>query len=179
MTRISLPPEVVAVAREWNDKILSTGLASTPNYTGFRTPERFFHGYLGELAVASCLDANGIIYRHRVSLTGRSDDADFDVWIHGEQKKLEVKTGSKQSYRFFIMPEKQKVEADIYVGARINAEDPCEVELMGALSRDEVLACPVDDLRGRGVPTRKKLYEELWSMDALLSELDRKRAIRA
>jgi hypothetical protein len=172
MIIVTLSVSEVEKARQWSDEILATGLADTPNYTGFRTPDRFFHGYIGELALSNWFRDSGLLYHHRVVLKGRRAGSEFFLWINEERQEVEVKTSSKPSYKKLMLPEKQKLDAELYFGTRIENENPCSVSLHGFLAKWEVEKLPVKDF-GWNVDTRYCEYPAMRAMDDLLPYIDR------
>jgi len=172
MVIVPLTTTEVESARKWSDEILGTGLADTPNYTGFRTPDRFFHGYIGELALSNWFRDAGLLYHHRVFLKGSRAGSEFFLWINEERQEVEIKTSSKPNYKKFMLPERQKLDAELYFGARIENENPCSVSLHGFLAKWEIEGLSIGDF-GLKVPTRYCEYTAMRAMSDLLPYIDR------
>ena len=142
-------------------------LRATPNYTGIERPDRFAVGYLGEFAVSEYLFDSGVKHVHRIHLDGHSQRSEFLVGERegGPTLELEVKTAAQERYKNFMFPAAQKIDADIFVGARIESPMICAVALWGWLPRSEVEALPIDDF-GHG-PTRHCLLADMLDLAEL------------
>lgn len=164
----------VRAARQWADTIMATDTMLTPNYTGISTPDRFFIGYLGELAVAAFLQMNDCRHRHRVDTRGRSCDSEFVVWRRdGRPAKLEVKCASSPMHTRLMMPAAQRLDGDVYVGCRLehSSAEGAEVSVHGWLTRAEVRALPVRTFATYSTPTRHAMLDRLRPLASLLSFL--------
>ena len=173
MLTVVLGKTAVADARRWQAEVLAR-LATTPNYTGLEAPDRFFHGYLGELAVMSLLSELGCVARHVVCTNGHSQHSEITVWRNGAKRSVDVKTASQPGHSFLLFPVAQHDHPDLYVGARIEMIDERDqravISVHGYLSRDEALALPVaSDLI---VPAHKALLSELHSLLAFANKAD-------
>lgn len=174
MHRIEMTPVEIATATLWATTVEKL-VRGKENYTGLSAHDRYFHGYLGELAVARWLKAGDKLFQHRVFLSGRREESEFVVWKGGERKYLEVKTAADASHRNFMMPVRQRVDAAIYVGTRLEIAESVVV-IEGALPRSRVEGLPVRDF---GVPARYCPFATMDAPDVLLGILDGTRVMYA
>lgn len=173
--QIQLGAESCALARSWSNLILRADrMRNTPNYTGLSMPDRYYIGFLGELAFAQWLDGHHVPYTHRVCLSGQSSANEFSIDSRDAgTMSVEIKTGSVATHRHFMYPAAQTNKCgDVNVGARVemNAVDGAILRLMGWLNRSEAEHLPVRELRVR---TRSTTYENMRAMPALLERLSR------
>lgn len=147
----------VLLAHQWDAAIKATGLEDRDNYTGSIRPDRYFVGYLGEIAVAKMFDAFGIGYVHRVTLTGKSSQSEFMVSeASGGRVQIEVKTAGEPTHRELMYPSKQHDKKAAYlVGARIERSGPfhTDVSVLGWITREQADALPVSTVGHHTIPT--------------------------
>jgi hypothetical protein len=159
-------------ARIWSDKVLAR-LERLPNYTGLSAPDRYYFGYIGEIAFRDLLWLRGCKWFYQARLDGRADSEDFVVWPRylGRTWSVNVKNASKVYHRKVMMPEKQwqKHKHNIYVGTRMLAPDLISIEGYAPwkeFSENSVVE-QVD------VETRSCLFSKLFDMEMLLAGLER------
>jgi len=166
---IQLSSEAVDKAYEWQRKIFSTGIERFKNRTGVAPPKnRYAIGYMGEFAFEWLLQSRKLPYVHMAIPNGKHHGPDF----YCAGKSIDVKTAPVPTHRFFMVPEDYELEAEIYVGAKI--EDPAKerptIIMCGWLRRDEVTGLPVKEF-GKNCPTRYMALDDLRAIDTLLDYL--------
>lgn len=122
MIEIILTDKIKSKAREWADKISKTRtLTHYSNYTRLNIDDRYYYGYLGEIAFWKVLHDHHSNYKYEPKFDGKSDGCDFIV----NGKKVDVKTASKSTYRNIMLPKSQWVSKyrDYYVGVQINGDE--------------------------------------------------------
>jgi hypothetical protein len=147
-------------------------LRQTTNYTGLTRPDRYVHGYLGDLAFESVLKDHGIRYQAHRRTDGQSDRADFTVWKRGRPFDVDVKTAAQAHYRRIMFPDAQWVrkQVDLYVGARLEGH---HVAILGFASRSDAVNWDVSTFGNHDVPTRSAPFSELRPIGEMLAHLDR------
>lgn len=176
---VRLDESALTLASVWQDAILSADLESRPNYTGLHRPNRFLIGYLGELAVARLLEQWGVIYVHRVNLTGKTSASEFLARMVGRNVSLEVKTAGDPTHQRLMFPAAQHDHsADFLIAARVEALEPfqADVSVWGYLTGEQAHSLPVGEF-GLGVATRHCRLTELNPIADLLNTLDRVRRV--
>lgn len=111
-------------AREWSNNVLDSSIKYHSNYTGISKEDRYYFGYLGELAFWKVLYQNNKEYQYEPKFDGLSDDRDFFIFIKGKKKKVDIKTASKGFYKNIMLPKKQwlKKKSDYYIGIRLEGD---------------------------------------------------------
>lgn len=114
----------------------------TENWIGSANKERYFVGYLGELAlvqllwVRKCRD-----FYYRPTFTGRSEPQDF---VMGDRRTIDVKTNDINNYKvqYLLVSDKarQRSRCDVFIAAH---RHKYLIEFGGWLTGDEVMALPV------------------------------------
>ena len=106
-------------ARDWSNTIMKR-LPPTPNYTGIEKKDRFYYGFLGELAFEELLRVRHKKAIHKVILNGKSQDEDFLCSFLIGDKKVDIKTSPLSYARWMLFPKSQYAEQGyIYVGVRL------------------------------------------------------------
>lgn len=96
-------------ARQLADEVIGTGIEKNPNYTGLSMPDRYFFGYLGELAVVEMLSRENKAFEYQPQTNGQSDDgSDITVFMLKQPIGVDVKTASRHHHRFIMIPESQR-----------------------------------------------------------------------
>lgn len=181
--RVLVTAEQCRRAREWERTVFGR-LPRTPNHTGLTESDRFFTGFVGELALANALWARGVTYCHRVYLTGRTGKyGEITTWIGETEQRvvLDVKTGSKALYQKMMMPMSQSIERGvIYVAARFaeRMNDPSgeggeamAVDLMGWENYSGILDKTTTDTGNVKTATRSMLLENMRDIEELFGKL--------
>ena len=174
---VTLLPDEIALARQYDDELKSLGIAvdGTDPWHLRAAGDRFFYGYLGELAFGAYLTICGVIYQHRITLDGHSDAPEFKVVMDGHWRSLDVKTATNPTHQLMAQPARQALDADIYVGVRARSES--QFEIWGWMPLEEWSEVPLRDL-GLGVPTRACRLDELADIESLVERLDTVRRVR-
>lgn len=155
-------------ARSWSDAIMSRpNIKAKPNYTGIAAEDRFYFGFLGEIAFARWLEQIGARYVWRVSLEGRSETPEFTVFVDDKLVTIDVKTASKPRHEKMMQPHSQECDADLYVGAKVF--DGEWVQLHGWTDRETLANVPPAEF-GHG-PTRAIQLEALIGLEHLAPKL--------
>lgn len=128
MITIPITEEIKDRSLRYAKSIESTGLYSTPNYTGLNEENRFYYGYVGELCFDVYLKSVGADYKFEVRADGKPGGGDFILYRKGGFITLDVKTASKSFYTKIMLPKEQmkKYKYDVYVGLRLLNGD-CEI----------------------------------------------------
>lgn len=138
------------------------------NYTNLNADSRWYYGFLGELVFLRYLQQHYIQHRYEPAFTGR-DITDFNVYsLTSEQwAGIDVKTASKPSHRYLMLPDAQLQShpSGVYVGVRINNADQGEV--LGWCLKTDLQ--PITDL-DLPVPTSGMAFSELKDIDRLISQ---------
>ena len=139
---IALNREEVALARRWSDEVLANvrGRSST----GLELPDRYFHGYMGEIGTDKVLNGWAVPHLFRVCTNGRSQKTEF--WVEGPagREKLEVKTSSELWHKNMLINVTHNLDdASLYVGAKLLRVD----ESIGA--ELDLRCCTLEWLRPR------------------------------
>lgn len=90
------------------------------NYTGISIDDRFYIGYLGELAFQKLLHDANKQYSYVPTTDGKAGGADFVVIAHRELE-IEIKTTAHPNAEHILIPQKQfeLYIYDIYIGVQI------------------------------------------------------------
>lgn len=177
---VALSGEEVKLARKLSDRIAKTPTMTLRNYTGLSMADRYFNGFLGEIAMKRWLEGAGVNHEWKPKTDGKSHAGDFTVYRKGQPLKLDVKTASKGYYTKCMFPEVQfrAHRVDIYVCARVNTTarlDAAEaVELHGWKPFRDVVYWNLD-ADSLAIPTRWEYLSELHPMAELAAELDQRR----
>lgn len=163
----------IDMARELSNQVVRA--LRGKNHTRLSALDRYFHGYLGELAVREWLTEHSKKNVHRVLANGKSQPAEFTVWQKKTdlQMRLEVKTSSKPEHRYLMFPQAQPLDFDCVLSVRLDLPQS-KAEIMGWLSRRDVAGLrvePFDFGNGHTVNTRVCLYEKLYQPQRLLDQL--------
>ncbi len=108
-------------AQKANDAIIAR-LPNNPNYTGMHYPNRFYNGFLGELAFRQLLKDRHKSAIYHFSLTGKSAKEDFNGSFIFGNRTIDVKTESENSKQFKLLVNKQQhahQAYDFYVGIKL------------------------------------------------------------
>lgn len=138
------------------------------NYTGIVAPERYYVGCIGELGLARYFRDTGAAYRHRLVCDGRSDPAEFVVWVDGLHCHLDVKTRSQSRHDLFLVLDSQLAKdcSRFYLGAQLCREAGA-LRLWGWLTRTEVMALPSKSFGSWGAPSRYHPLNQMRPMETL------------
>lgn len=118
MKSIQITDEMLVKAHEW-EAIVTRGMKAGGNYTGLEIKNRFFYGYLGELALFSFLKTAGKKCEYNVELTGKSGRQDFTFHFPIGARSIDTKTTSKPTYPYFLLAKSQPHPYDYYIGIRL------------------------------------------------------------
>jgi hypothetical protein len=163
----------VETARGYSDAVLATGLERRKNYTDLNRPDRYFHGYIGELSFRNALLYFGKRCHYVAKLAGRSDGgSDIFVWssASGKKRSVNVKTASEARYRKLMLPERQfkRHPCDVFVAARI-LDGLTAIRFEGWIMYEELAKREPEHVK---VLTRSCKFDELRGMDELFSTLE-------
>lgn len=178
---VLLYPGEVGLARAYA-KLVTVNLKRTPNYTGLSAPDRFFHGYLGELAVRHYARMLGLRHRYRVITDGNSQRSEFLLaWgDSGRVFGLEVKTASKAWHQKVMLPAAQKLDFEILLAVRLAHVDEdrgeCEATIHGWLTPEDVRALPVGTFPPHTTPTRHAELRQLRALSEVAPHFEQERA---
>lgn len=176
--RVEFDEEMVAEARRLEARVKKTRTLQGRHPDGLEEPDRYFIGYLGELAFARLLTEAGRWFKWAPRTDGKADNGDFTVSHRGVSWCLDVKTASKPHYTRLMMPKTQLERVgravDIYVAARVlrpilggPIREGSEVEFHGWVCRHDFLR-NAEVYEGRGVPTYSMPFVALHPMTALI-----------
>lgn len=130
MTRIPVTATMKQRARWLSDQIKHIHGPNDNNYTRLYADDRFYYGYLGELATCEYLSRIGRRIDYTLQIKGGPDDGDFHFHMdHGNVWKADVKTATKHFHRNMMMPQAQayRHQYDIYIGAQLLSGDHAAV----------------------------------------------------
>ncbi len=124
METIEIIAEMALKARKLAGKANKEVSKLGPNYTGLEAQERYYNGYLGELAFLSWLREKEIKAIYTPRIKGKSDAGDFILFgmITGLRRTVDVKSASKAFHANIMLPEAQmeRHKKDYYIGIKIN-----------------------------------------------------------
>lgn len=140
------------------------------NYTGLSAEGRWYCGFLGELVFLKWLQQHYIRHRYEPEFIGR-DVTDFYVWplnFGGNKVGIDVKTASKGSHRYLMLPEAQLAShpSEIYVGVRLSQMET-KGEVLGWARKADLKLIEDVELK---VPTVGVLFDELRPMSKILEQ---------
>jgi hypothetical protein len=172
MVPVPITEEMRAEARQLSDEVLEN-LKHNPrygqNYTGLSAPDRFYNGYLGELAVLDLFQTHNKSGIYHVNTSGFADEAEFEL-DQGLPRMLlaDVKTASQPTHRQIMMPAKQMEihKAHYYIGVRLNGD---YAEVWGYCSGSDFQVS--ESFGGKGVRTKYRKLSELTSIFDLMSRM--------
>lgn len=156
---------MIFTAREMEAEVLSN-LKDTPNYTGFSEKNRYFNGFLGELAFEKFLKAYKIKYTYEVKLDGKSQGSDFVIILH-RPLQVEIKTSAHPNATQLLIPEKQLNHRsfDMYVGIKL--QDTL-AKIYGYCFKDELGFKP-EGYNSAKIPTYYRDFNKLYPIENLES----------
>jgi hypothetical protein len=126
-------------ARDYDTKINELDLMKTANYTNCSIPDRYYKGYLGELAFHLYLIKHNIDHVWNTNTLGVSDNGDFII----NGKSFDIKTTGVSHYENFLVSTAQmKHYRDYYVFAKIV---DTKVLFFGLLTNSEVNKLPIHE----------------------------------
>ena len=164
MQTIEITPEIILKARKLAAKVNRVVSKFGPNYTGLEAQERYFNGYLGELAFLNWLRENKIKSIYTPKIKGKSAAGDFILFgmVTGQKKTVDVKTASKAFHRNIMLPEAQmeRHKKDYYIGVKINGN---YAEIWGFCRAKDFLL----DSSGFDNSQVSTLFKSLDSLDSL------------
>lgn len=163
---------MVERSRAWESSIQSTATMKTENYVPIKNAERYFIGYLGELALETVLYSANIRFDYKPRLDGIADCGDFTVYRHGRPNSADVKTAAKEFHQNFMIPEAQRAKhrSDLYIGARLTHNT---VQIIGWMTRRDCENLPVDVFHTDKTPTAFCPLDLLRDIADLIGCLDR------
>jgi hypothetical protein len=125
MIIIPLTKQIKDEARRLSDEVIKN-LPPTANYTHISARDRFYIGYLGELAFAELVKGKKVT--HNINTSGSSQDEDFYAYCKTVDKKIDIKSTNHPNGRYIMIPKKQfdKNKATIYVGIKLT-DDEAEI----------------------------------------------------
>lgn len=113
-----------------------------------------WRGIVCEMLTGKWLESNFPVQKKAKGLDDSGIVDDCDMVING--KKVEIKSATK-SYFKYIMPKIHDVldkPKDVYIGAKyIENVEPNEVEIIGFITRDNILKYPIE--KNKGAPYYK------------------------
>jgi len=120
--RVPIHQDMMDKAQEYADKIaLTRTIQSKPNYTALTQDNRYYAGYLGELAFLETLTDKK--YDYSVRTDGQSDKEDITLYYKNIPLRVDVKTATHPSYKYIMFPSAQAhIKYDYYVGVRLNGD---------------------------------------------------------
>jgi len=122
MNSITITPEMKYFAREYSDKcIQSIKSQGKTNYTGLTLKDSYYNGFLGEFVFKEYLNRQLVHYDYMVHTDGNSHAVDFFIHRDNELLTVDVKTASKPTYEYMMLPESQFIKAhcSFYVAVRL------------------------------------------------------------
>jgi len=138
------------------------------NYTNLSADDRWYYGFLGELVFLKWLQHHYIQYRYEPEFTGR-DVTDFRLYSLTSKQwaNIDVKTASKSSHRYLMLPDAQLQShpSEVYVGVRIN--DYYHGEVLGWCLKSDLK--PVTDVV-LPVPTSGLPFDQLKDITRLADQ---------
>ena len=169
MINILITEEMREKASNWAEKIFKTStLKNRENYTGLEAQDRYYCGYLGELAFLEYLKREGKQTTYKVKTDGNSDSGDFITVgaITGQPKSVDVKTACKEFHEKIMLPQSQlkKHRRDYYVGVKLVGD---EAEIWGYCLANHFMVENYGFNRAE-VPTCYKSLKSLTPIDNIL-----------
>jgi hypothetical protein len=163
------------LARAWESQIKATGLDDRPCYSGQARDDRYFIGYLGELAVARMLHSFGVHYSHRVHVTGKSAPTELCVRaLDGGKATIEVKTCGQPYHTELLFIDKLHDRSATWVVAarieRLGTWD-ADVAIIGWITGATVDSLPLKNGNHGIAPSRFLPFERMNRMHELIDML--------
>lgn len=121
MKIIKLTTDLIFRAREMEAELLPR-IKNVPNYMGFSDPDRYYFGFLGELAFEQLLKDNGKKYDYIIKLDGNSQGEDFKLYFAHRPMTVEVKTRKNILASNLLISAKQfdHRTCDLYIGIALS-----------------------------------------------------------
>lgn len=122
MITIPINQQMKDLARQWSDKVLSSNtVKNTQNYTNLSVPDRYYIGYLGEIALWRLLHENKKKYVYEPTTNGKSDSGDFFVFNKEKQLDIDIKVSDKSYASKLLVGKAQynRKQHDYYIGGKI------------------------------------------------------------
>lgn len=181
MELVKITDSMLKVARDYADKINKTAtVVRKSNFTALEAKDRYFYGFLGELAVKYWLTQNDKKFRHDVNKKGRKTKFNFLLYKAeaGGYVRANVCTATKDFHTNLLIPENKFLNemSEVYIAVKIVLETGY-AEIRGYATAQEIYKRGPKDY-GKGVMTYGIPFSDLSQPEALLNQIDNGLAVK-
>lgn len=115
--KVWLNQDKISDALEQADRILKKVAGYGPNYVGMDSPDRYFVGRCGELAVSQWAEWHGLDFSDMTNSDGKSDKEDHIFHPSGIRTNVKNSHHPRAQYLLNSVAQDKRYKYDFYIGA--------------------------------------------------------------